>query len=104
VIDDDVLALADGQRVALAGLAIAGPAAEMADDRIVRGDVELVVGETDTVTRRSLAGDGDERLLDQQLSFELDRAGDAEDDGARPFRFDRRAEAAGAGVVEVIDE
>ena len=93
----------DPDRVALARQPVAAPGADVADDDVVGVDHQGRVGERDAAARRALAGDGDARLADDEIGGEPDRAGDVEEDGARPARLDRRAQAARAAVGEAGD-
>src|SRR5439155_21483481 len=60
---------------------------------------QLAATETDAVAGRGLAGECDVRLVDDEPGFEVDRAGDAEDDGAMGFA-DGVAKRAGAVIGE----
>ena len=64
---------------------VAQPAANEADDDVAGGDLERVVAQADAVAGGRLARDREIPLGNDQLSFQVDGAGDAEDD--RPVAF-----------------
>ena len=61
----------------------AQPAADVANDDIVRRNVEQVILQADAVARRSLSGDREARFLKRQGGEQPDVSGDAKQDGAR---------------------
>src|SRR5262245_44739280 len=89
MIDDDLsLGIAADIVGTLAALRLTAAHAEMAENDIVRVDIERIVRETNAVAGRGLAGDGDVGIVDIKSAFELDNAGDAKDDDARTAFFD----------------
>src|SRR5688572_24930326 len=84
----------------VAPLEFAAPKTQIADDDIVRIDLGRFAADANAVTGRCLARDGDERLGDAEAVGESDQAADTKNHDARPAGFERRAEAAGAAVVE----
>src|SRR6185436_10892717 len=88
---------------ALARGAVAAADAKMADDDVVGADHQGAVGKRNAAAGRTLTGDGDARLVDDEIGGQADRAGDVEQDGAGAGGFDRGAQAAGAAVGEAGD-
>jgi hypothetical protein len=57
---------------------VAEPAADRSHNHIIRGDLHWAVSQADTVARRCLPGDRNERVGHTERTFQLDRAGKAE--------------------------
>ena len=103
MVHDDVAgAVADREGIFLGFGDVAEAEAQVAHDDIVGGDADVVVAGADSFAGGGLAGEGDIGIVEPELAFELDGAGDAEDDGAMGLA-DGIAERAGAVVVEVGD-
>jgi hypothetical protein len=85
------------------------PKPQAADDHVVRLHVHKAVIlrrvhlQGDPVARRCLAGDREIGVADANARLEGDRAAGAEHDDPLPRRIQCRAQAAGAGVIEVGD-
>ena len=103
MVDDDVGSADDRDAVILDQALAANARADIAHDDIVGVDAQRIVAQRNPGARRGLSGDGDIVVLDGQPVFQLDGAGDGEDHGARPVRFDRFAQGAGAAVIEIGD-
>jgi hypothetical protein len=80
--NDISAAVEDGDGVVFLTAHVAQPAADESHDHVVRGDLEGIVPQTDTVARRGLSGNRDEWLGHTEWAFQIDRAGDEEDNGA----------------------
>jgi hypothetical protein len=101
VVEDDVRAAADRDRIVfLAGL-VADPRAQVADDHVVGVDQELAVAQGDPVAGGGLAGDGDVIVGDLQVALQADHPADIEHHDARTLGLDGGAQRAGTGVVQI---
>jgi hypothetical protein len=103
MVENDAPAAAHPDRIALGPALIAKARAQITNHDLIRFDNELVILERDAVTRRGLASDRDTRFRNSQRALQSDRAGDLEDDDARPTGFDRGAQTARARIVQIDD-
>src|SRR5579859_5655714 len=72
---------------------IPNPETQVADDDVVRAvGAAGKIRQTDTVPGRGLSGNGAIGIVDGTRRLEPDEAGDPENNRARAFGFDRRAE------------
>jgi hypothetical protein len=75
----------------------AGADGDMLHDDVVRADVQLALDQRDAGRWARSARPGDEGLrMAQRLAAQVDDAAHLEDDGARPWRLERRAQRARA--------
>src|SRR5215471_2812261 len=87
VIDHVVRSVADVHRVDLLSSAFPRATPEEAHDGIVCLDAEFVIAQTDPVSWRRLACDGDVRIRYPNRFLQVDDSADAKDDHARSFGF-----------------
>jgi hypothetical protein len=103
VVDDHVGDRVAAQRI-VASPEVSPPEAQVTEDDVVGVDVHALAPDADAVAGGRLAGDRQERVVDLQRGLQGDEARHAEDDGPRPLRLDRRAQAPRPAVVQVRDE
>src|SRR5262249_3033488 len=77
--------------------------ADMPEDDVAGADLKHAADERDAGRGRRLAGDGRERLANDEAAVDFDLASDVEDDLARPLRGKRGAEAPRTFVVQRRD-
>ena len=105
VINHDVArGIAAKRIVAVAHPHFAAPEAHVADDHVVRLQLNRVAGEAHAVTGRGVAGDGEVRRANAEVIFQPDDARDVEDDDARAAGFTGFAKTSRPAVVEVRDD
>jgi hypothetical protein len=103
--DAEIVPSASASQPLRSGLPVgAGADADVANDHVVRADVEPGLDERDAGEGAVWPAIGDEGLADvEDLALHVDHAADLEDDDARALRLDRRLERAGTFGVEVGD-
>lgn len=108
MIDDDIRGVAAGERVLIHVKPIPEARADETNDDVGRvAGIDDVIRQTDAVTGRGLAGDGEIALGDAQRRIQIDRAGNREDDGARHGDISighALAQGSSTGVVQIGDD
>jgi hypothetical protein len=83
---------------------VSGPATQMTDHDIVGADREIVILEADPTAGGGLTGDRAEGLAELERFLKRNDPRHAKENVAWPFRFNSRAQAARAGVVQVFNK
>src|SRR5688572_29223131 len=75
--------------------------AHVANNHVVRLQLDGVARDADSVSRRAAAVNGDVRCANADFFFEIDNSGDVKDHDARTACFQRLAKASWSPVIEV---
>src|SRR5439155_7256886 len=91
-----------GLGVVQANVVVADADTEVAEDYVMRPDLDAMIAEHDSWSGGVLAINGEEGFLDGESGFQRNRAARAENDGARSGGFHRSTQTAGSGIVRII--
>ena len=101
MVDEDILPGSDRKGIHFFLQGISRAETEVADNHLVRIEIDTLVLDADALAGRGLPGQGDIGVSDFELGLEGNEAGHPEDHNPWPLRFTRRPKAPRPGIIQV---